>query len=96
LTLKEYIEKNGRGLISTCDNEDDKIAIPRNLVYVLGCVLDAYCDLRNLHETHPCLNILSMVISITTPSLIYINVDKCIKFLPLPLYIFSDNFSRLD
>lgn len=74
----------------------DKSVVPRNLAYVLGCVLDAYGDLKILHENQRCLNILSMVTGITTPSLIYINVDRCLKFLPLPLFIFSDHFTKME
>lgn len=70
--------------------------MPKHLAYIFGSILDAYGELRNLHEMHPCLNILSMVTSITTPSLIYLNVDGCLKFLPIPLFIFSDNFDKMD
>jgi hypothetical protein len=94
-TLKEYLLKS-TGSLFGLEGRHDPSAIPKNLVYILGCVLDAYADVKSLHEVHPCLNILSMLTSITTPSLIYINVDRCLKFLPLPLFIFSDHSSKIE
>jgi hypothetical protein len=70
--------------------------VPSSLAYILASVLDAYSEVRALQLTSPCLNILSMIASITTPSLIYINVDGQLKFLPLPIFQFEDNQGKVD
>lgn len=64
--------------------------------YILGCILDAYCELRALHQIQPCINIQSMLSAITNPRLICVNLDGCLKFLPIPVFIFPDYYSNVD
>lgn len=37
-----------------------------------------------------------MLSAITNPSFIYVNLDGCLKFLPIPLFIFIDYFTKMD
>lgn len=66
------------------------------MAYILGSILDAFFQLRHLKIQHPHISIIPLLSSITTPSFIYIDIEGCLKFLPIPLFMMGDYTSNVD
>lgn len=93
-SLKQFIMQGS--LNSIIETSAVSSEIPPQILYILACVLQAYWQIRTIHKEHPCRSIQSVLVALTNPSVIYMSVEGCLKFLPLPIFSYSDNLSGLD